>query len=110
MLVSDLQFSNACKVYASTEALAKPIAGVVVGDLLSNVMGAGEAGNVWVTAQNHLNVVAVALLKEFGALIISGGLTPDQTVIDKAMEEHLALIVCQNSSYEVCCWLHQQQV
>jgi hypothetical protein len=110
MLVRNLNFDAHFTIYANENALEKEIKGVVVGDLLSNIMGAGEVSNVWVTAQNHLNVVAVALLKEFGALFISGNLTPDQATIDKAMSENLALIVSDYNSYELCCWLYQQNV
>lgn len=59
------------------------ITGVFIGDLLSYVMGQGEAGQVWITMQSHPNVIAVAALKEFAAVILI-----DEILLDPQAAEH----------------------
>jgi hypothetical protein len=59
------------------------ITGVFIGDLLSYVMGNGESGQVWITMQSHPNVIAVAALKEFAAVILI-----DDILLDPQAAEH----------------------
>jgi hypothetical protein len=59
------------------------ITGVFIGDLLSYVMGNGQQGQVWITMQSHPNVIAVAALKEFAAVILI-----DEILLDPQAAEH----------------------
>lgn len=85
----------------STEASSNSeITGVYVGDLLSWVMGKGEHGQAWITVQSHLNVIAVAVLLEFSCVIVADEVTVPEEVLQKAMEENLAILVADCSSFE----------
>ena len=42
-------------------------------DLLSHVMGKGQADMAWITVQAHMNVIAVAALLDFACVIIPDG-------------------------------------
>ena len=75
--------------------LNQDINGCFVGDLLSFVMGNGEVNNVWVTIQGHINVVAVAALKEFSCVIICEKIAIPKGVIAKAEAEKVILISCE---------------
>lgn len=55
-------------------------------DLLSCVMTQAQASNVWVTLQGHPNIVAVASLLGLAGIIITEGITPDATTIERAEE------------------------
>ncbi len=55
------------------------IKGGYAGDLLSDVMANSQAGDMWVTRQVHLNIVAVASLKEHAGIVIVQGATPRKT-------------------------------
>lgn len=80
--------------------LTREIKGVFVGDLLSWVMGKSEADMVWITVQSHLNIVAVAALKEMSCLIVAQDAEiPEETLL-KASEEKLALCKTSLSAYE----------
>ena len=83
----------------------REIEGVIVGDLLSNIMGDAREGWLWVTIQVHMNVAAVAVLKEMPMIIISSNRVPQDDMAEKCREENITLAVTHLSSYEVCCRL-----
>ena len=70
-------------------------------DLLSCVMAGAKVGNVWVTLQAHLNIVAVASLTEVCAIIITESAVPDPAVIAKANEQGVVLLGTPKFTHEV---------
>ncbi len=70
-------------------------------DLLSHVMGKGQADMAWITVQAHMNVIAVAALLDFACVIIPEGLPVDETIISKAAQEDIIIISCQQTAYEL---------
>jgi hypothetical protein len=70
-------------------------------DLLSCVMAGAQPDNVWVTLQAHMNVVAVASLREVAAVIITEGAQPEADVIARANEQGVILLSASEPSYEV---------
>lgn len=103
MKVKELLAKTNWSVTASDEALEKEISGVFCGDLLSWVMGNCEPGQCWITVQTHLNIVAVAALKEISCLIIVQDAEVPQATLDKVLEEDIALFRVSVSAYEACC-------
>ena len=81
--------------------IEKEVKGCFIGDLLSWVMAKGQPGDAWVTVQAHLNVVAVALLRDFPCIIVCDNAEVEQEMIDKCKEEELNLLKTNLSSYEV---------
>lgn len=110
MKVKDLKDRKEFEVFASEDALEQPIEGVFIGDLLSWVMGHGEVNQAWITIQGHLNVVAIAALKEFSCIIVAQGASVESNVIEKAFEENIALIKTSLSAYEVAKLLNSKGV
>ena len=84
---------------------AREIEGVIVGDLLSHIIGEARENWIWVTIQVHLNVTAVAVLKELPLIILSSNRVPQEDMAEKCREENIALATTHLSSYEVCCRL-----
>ncbi|MGL5541636.1 MAG: hypothetical protein ACRDBX_08410 [Erysipelotrichaceae bacterium] len=66
--------------------------GLYIGDLLSWVMGHGQPGQIWATVQAHENVIAIAKLKEFGAVVLVEGVIPSKELIAYAREEQCTLL------------------
>ena len=66
-------------------------------DLLSHVMGKGQADMAWITVQAHMNVIAVAALLDFACVIIPEGLPVDETIV----AEDIIIVSCQQTSYEL---------
>jgi hypothetical protein len=70
-------------------------------DLLSCVVAGAQPGNIWVTLQAHMNVVAVAALREVSAVIITENAQPDEDVIEKANEQDVVLLSTKEPSYQI---------
>lgn len=94
-------------IVSDSGALDEPLAGGYVSDLLSHVMGQAKAGQVWVTMQGHQNIVAVASLVGLGAVIVAGGIEPEEQTIAKARDQEVALCKTQLSTYDVAGRLYQ---
>lgn len=69
-------------------------------DLLSCVMAGARPGNLWITLQAHINIVAVASLTEVAAIIITEGALPGPDVIEKAEEQGLPLLSTNMGNYQ----------
>lgn len=81
---------------------AREIEKVVVGDLLSFIMGSDADGAAWVTIQSHLNVAAVAVLKDTPAIIIAAGRRPADDLRARCETEKIALVTAKESIFDVC--------
>lgn len=68
------------------------LSGGYVCDMLSDVMGSAQPGQIWITIMKHLNVIAVASMTGIPAIIFAKGVSPDANVIDKATEEGIVLL------------------
>ncbi len=70
-------------------------------DLLSCVMAGAPHQGLWVTLQAHSNVIAVAVLLELSAVIITEGAMPEPNIIAKANQEGITLLSTAQSSFYV---------
>lgn len=86
---------------ATTGDLNLPVSGGYVSDLLSHVMGQAKAGHIWITMQGHQNIVAVASLVGLAAVIVAGGIEPEEQTVTKAAEQEVILCKTALSTYEV---------
>jgi predicted transcriptional regulator len=89
------------KVVAGRGGLGRTVRGGYCGDLLSNVMANAPIGCVWLTVQGHQNIVAVAVLREMAAVVITAGQPPDQDTIAKADREGIPVLTCLASTYDL---------
>lgn len=85
----------------------KCVRGVYICDLLSNVMAHGQADNLWITIQTHQNVLAVATLLNFSAILLPEGLKPEQSVLDKACKEKIVILQSPQSAFELAGKLYE---
>ncbi len=70
-------------------------------DLLSCVMTGAQPDDIWITLQAHMNVVAVASLREVSAVILTENAQPEADVIAKANEQGVVLLATPAASYQV---------
>jgi hypothetical protein len=75
-------------------------------DLLSDVLAHAPAGAVLVTAQVHLNVLAVASHVGLSAVIFSGGAQPAPDVLHRAIEEGIPSFRSDSTTFDVAGRLH----
>lgn len=71
-------------------------------DLLSCVMAGAKNGNIWITLQAHMNIVAVAAMLDVAAVIITENAQPDEATLAKANEQGIILLSTPKPSYEIC--------
>jgi len=101
MKVSELVEKLGLTVYTGTEGLDREITGGYVSDLLSDVMGNAQEGSVWITLQNHMNVIAVASLKELACIILVKGIKPLPEIIEKAKDEGIPVLGSTEKTFEL---------
>jgi predicted transcriptional regulator len=86
---------------AGGNGLDREIHGGYCGDLLSDVMANAPAGCVWLTVQGHQNIVAVAVLREMAAVILTGDRLPDPDTVKRADQENIPVLQWNRSAYEL---------
>lgn len=103
MNVKELAEKYGLTVLAGKSGLDRAVNGGYSGDLLSEVMGNAGLGSVWLTVQAHQNIVAVAVLREMAAIVVTGGATPAPETLDKADAENIPVLTYPGSSFELAC-------
>lgn len=88
-------------VAAGQNELDRQIQGGYCGDLLSDVMANAPNGCIWLTVQTHQNIVAVAVLHEMAAIVLTGGNEPDEETIEKANEEGIPILIWPENAFDL---------
>ena len=107
MTVKEITDKLGLKVYTEGVTLDGQVKGGYVSDLLSDVMGHASEGEVWITLQSHLNVIAIASLKELAAVILVKDLQAGKDVLAKAQEEGIPVLGSGETTFEVAGILYQ---
>jgi hypothetical protein len=89
------------------DSLTQEVTGVYVSDLLSDVMANSKDGNIWITLQTHLNIVAVAGLKNLAGIIIVNNRQPEKEITEKAQSENVTIMSTSLPAFEVAGKLYQ---
>ncbi len=89
------------RVFGGEQGLQNTITGGYVSDLLSDVMGNSDTGQVWLTLQTHKNVMAIASLKDLAAIILVNNHKPDEDTLNQANEEGIPLLGTDMSTFEI---------
>ncbi len=106
MNVKELSEKFNLHVAAGQNQLDRQIQGGYCGDLLSDVMANAPNGCIWLTVQTHQNIIAVAVLHEMAAIVLTGGQEPDQETIDKADEEGIPILMWPETAFELAGLVH----
>ena len=77
---------------AGSSAADREIQGGYASDLLSDVMGNSREGDIWVTLQKHVNIVAVAQLNGLAAIVLVNGRKPEPDTVARADEIGIPII------------------
>lgn len=101
MTVKELIEKMNLTVFSGENNLDIEIKGGYVSDLLSDVMGFAQEGNVWVTLQTHKNVIAIASLKELACVVLVKGNKPDEDMLEQAKEEDIPVLGSEEQTFEV---------
>lgn len=101
MKVQELVDKLGLKVLAGQNGLDREIDGCYISDLLSDVMGNAQEGNIWITLQTHKNVMAVASLKEMSCIILVKDLGANEDTINQSNEEGLPILQTSMPTFEI---------
>lgn len=107
MTVADLVEKLELKVISGHEGLQRDVHGGYTCDLLSDVMGNADAGQVWVTLQTHKNVMAIASLKDLAAIVLVKDLQPEDDTLEQSNEEQIPILGTSLQAFEITGKLYQ---
>lgn len=101
MTISELLEEIPMEIVSGKDNLNADILRGFSSDMMSNVIAKGGEGDIWVTFQTHVNVVAIALMKKMACVV----LVQDRTLIpkaqEKAQEEKLPVLITSLTAYEL---------
>lgn len=97
-------------VLAGESALEREILGGYASDLLSDVMGNSREGDIWVTMQKHVNIVAVAQLNNLAAIVLVNGRKPESDAAARANEVGVAIISTPLQAFDAIGILHEHGI
>ena len=101
MKLADLTDTLDLAVLGTARLLSNEVTGGYASDLLSDVIANSRVGNVWITYPRHINIVAVASLKELSGIILINGRRPDDDTVQKAEAEGIPIMVSQMPAFEL---------
>jgi len=99
--LDELRHQLSLDVQAAPDKLNVEVTGGYASDLISCVMAKAQPGNVWITVLCRPNIVAVASLLNLAGIIITEGMIPDATTVEKANEERIPLLTTDMTIFTV---------
>ncbi|MFW6182141.1 MAG: serine kinase [Spirochaetota bacterium] len=70
-------------------------------DLMSDVIARAQEGDLWVTLQVHVNVVAVGVMKGLSGVVFVNGREPEPDTLARARDEGLPLLTSGLPAFEL---------
>ncbi len=101
MRLSEAVQTLGLEVRSAAKHLDTEIRGGYTSDLMSDVMANAEEGYLWVTLQTHVNIVAVAVMKELAGIVLINGREPEQETAEKAEEKRMPILVSPLPAFEL---------
>ena len=96
-IVEELGF----EVVTGGESLDAEITRGYSSDLMSDVIANSMPDDIWVTMQVHMNVVAIASMKEIGAVVLTHDRKPLPETLKKAKSEGVVILGSSLAAFEV---------
>ncbi len=101
MTVADVVKKLDLKVFSGEKGLDRQVTGGYVSDLLSDVMGNADSGQIWITLQTHKNVMAIASLKDLAAVILVTDHKPEANTAEQSNEEGIPVLGTSLDTFEI---------
>ncbi len=76
-------------------------------DLLSDVLANSIEGDLWVTRQTHLNIVAIAVMRDLSGILLVNGAQPEPDTVEKAAEKMVPIFRTPLPTFEIVGRLYQ---
>ena len=107
MKIKDIAQKLSLTVISGEDNLEREAENCFIGDLLSHVMSHAKSGDVWITVQGNINVIAVASLTDCAMVIICEGMKLDAAALKKAHLEGISVCTSEKSAYNLACELKE---
>lgn len=107
MTVQQLAEKLNLDVISGHQGLSNVVSGGYVSDLLSDVMGNADAGEVWITLQTHKNVMAIASLKDLAAVVLVKNHPADEDTLEQSNQEGIPILSTSLSAFEITGRIYQ---
>ena len=102
------EFAEKCGFEVITKANEdKELSGVYCCDLLSFAMTRNPSSSVWVTVMGNVNTIAVAVLTEGGCIVVAEGAAIDESAIEKAEQQGVAIFKTDMPVFEAALKSHE---
>lgn len=101
MILQHFVDSLQLKVITPGADLTRVVTGGYACDMISDVIGNAKEGNIWITFQVHVNIVAAASLKNLAGIILVNNRTPDEATLARASEEHVPIMSTPLPAFQI---------
>lgn len=101
MNVKDLADRLKLEICCGAAGLNREVKGGYTSDLLSDVMGNAQEGNIWITLQTHKNTMAIASLKELSAIVLVKGYKPEEDTMAESEAEGIPILSTSAQTFEI---------
>ena len=101
MKLVDLVDTLDLEIKSARGRLGNEVTGGYASDLLSDVIANSRKGDIWITLQIHVNIVAVASMKELSGIILINSRAPDEDTVEKAQTEGIPVMVSKLPAFEL---------
>ncbi len=91
-----------CPVCLADGAESAAVSAAYCGDLLSDVLAHAPAQSVWFTIQSHVNIVAVAQLRDVACVVLVNGVAPHPETVAKARAQRVNVCASAATSADLC--------
>ncbi len=99
MTLKEIAEKYGLEIVSGEAGLDREVRHGYVSDLMSDVIANAGKGDIWITLQVHVNIVAVAVMKELSGIILIGGRHPEEAALEKAKSEDMPIMVSGLSAY-----------
>jgi len=79
----------------------RPVEGVYISDMVSDVMAGAKSGDLWVTIQTHKSIVPAANLVDVSAIVITGGKEVPAETTDLASKYDIAILSSELPTFQL---------
>ncbi len=86
---------------AGAAGLDAEVSGGYAADLLSCAMAGARQGDLWITLQGHVNVVAIASLNELAGIVVTENKPIAPDTLAKAETEGVPVFSCASDTFQV---------
>jgi len=107
MKLSEVVDALDARVLVGEDHMDKEVNKCGASDLMSDVLANSQKGDLWVTLQIHLNIVAVASMRELAGIVLINGRRPEKDTQERAAKEKLPILVSSLPAFELIGRLYQ---